>query len=136
MSYLKERRPEIFKLEPKPNSIHAYEFDPVDCKSIENSKAPEFIQANDPLIIDTRSNLAYRAGHIPNSINITDTFLEEMVDDRRPFPKQKKILIACVRGTASRRVVGYLRRQGYDAYNLEGGILEWKQNQFPLTKDL
>lgn len=136
ISYLKERRPEIFKLEPKPNSIHAFELNPDDCKTIESSKAPEFIQAHDPLIIDTRSNLAYRAGHIPHSINITDTFLEEIVDGRRPFPKQKKILIACVRGNASRRVVGYLRNQGYDAFNLEGGILEWKQNQFSLSKDL
>jgi len=41
------------------------------------------------------------------------------------LPRAQAIVCACRSGARSASVVGFLRRQGFDAVNLEGGILAW-----------
>jgi|SRR5664279_592497 len=41
------------------------------------------------------------------------------------LPRAGAIVCACRSGARSASVVGFLRRQGFDAVNLEGGILAW-----------
>lgn len=132
MSYLKERKPEVFKLEAKPNSIQNYEFSEDDLEEVPNNSIDEFIKDKQTMIIDIRSNLAYRMGHIPSSINITDSFLEEIIDNRFPFPKETRLIITCARGNSSKRIAAYLRKQGYDSFSLKGGILQLKRDGYNL----
>lgn len=127
MSYLKERKPEIFKLDAKPDSIKNYEFSEDHLKEVSSDSIEEFVKDKQTMIIDIRSNLAYRMGHIPDSINITDSFLEEMIDNRYPFSKSTKLVITCARGNSSKRYAGYLRKQGYNSFSLEGGVLGYKK---------
>ena len=41
------------------------------------------------------------------------------------LPRAEAIVCACRSGARSASVVGFLRRQGFDAVNLDGGILAW-----------
>jgi len=132
MSYLKERKPEIFKLEAKPDSIKNYAFSEDDLEEVTNNSIQEFIEDKQIMIIDIRSNLAYRMGHIPGSINITDSFLEEIIDNRYPFPKETRLIITCARGNSSKRIAAYLRKQGYYSSSLKDGILGLKNLNFEL----
>lgn len=133
MSYLKERRPEIFKMEARPNSIKNYEFSTEDLHEIDVKTMDQIIDDKKTVIIDIRSNLAYRMGHIPSSINLTDSFLEEIIDDRLPFNSDSNIVIACARGNSSQRIAAYLHKQGYQSFSLRGGIQGLKQSGYALA---
>ncbi len=102
MSYLKERKPEVFKLEAKPDSIKNYSFSEDDLEEVTNDSIEEFSKDKQTIVVDIRSNLAYRMGHIPCSINITDSFLEEIIDNRFPFPKETRLIITCARETVQK----------------------------------
>lgn len=41
------------------------------------------------------------------------------------LPKDKEIGVLCRSGARSGRVTVFLREQGYNAYNITGGILNW-----------
>lgn len=122
ISYLKERRPEIFKLRPQKNSIKSFYVEDQNVQTIESNQLEGWITQYDPMIIDMRSNLAFKFGHIPGSINIVDTLLEDIVDNKDPFPKDKPLLFVCARGTASAKYAAYMSSRGYDSYNLQHGI--------------
>ena len=49
------------------------------------------------------------------------------------LPRAALIVCACRSGSRSASVVGLLRRQGFDAVNLEGGILAWARDIGPGT---
>ena len=133
LSYLKEHLPELFNLPPKANSF-------ADFKNTNLEMAPEIevenlSTTNDYLLIDIRSNLAYRSGHIPSSINIKEDLLIEMIDDNQlPFPKTKTIIITCVKGNSSKAIVSYLASKGYQALSLKGGLAEYKNRLGILEK--
>ena len=49
------------------------------------------------------------------------------------LPRAGTIVCACRSGARSASVVGFLRKQGFDAVNLEGGILAWAHEVGPGT---
>ncbi len=57
------------------------------------------------------------------------TFLDHLDE----LPGQP-IYVLCRSGSRSARVVDYLEQQGYDAYNIEGGILEWEAAGLPVVR--
>lgn len=85
-------------------------------------------------IIDIRGNFSYSIWYIKNSINISDEFLTQMIEEGNVFPKDKKILIVCRIGKNSGKYVHFLRKKWYEAYALQWWIKDWKQNNYPLEK--
>jgi cysteine synthase B len=94
------------------------------------------IESAPPLIIDIRSNITYKIGHIPGSINILEDSLETIIDNAKPFPKNRKIIVVCPNGDRSKRYAAYLLKQGYEAYNLTAGIIAWKDAAYEFEKSL
>lgn len=133
MSYLKERKPEIFGHKPNPQSIRSFSYNPNEVPTIKNDSVEEFLNQKKPLVIDVRSNLAYKFGHLSNAINITDTFLEDIVDNKMPFAKNKPLLFVCARGLSSARFACYMKQRGYDAYSLQDGM---NNLSLPLDKEI
>ena len=86
-------------------------------------------ETNDALLIDTRTNLAFRLGHIPGSVNIPTHLIEQMIGTGPSFPKDKRIVLVCPVGEQAKPHAAALRDQGYDAYVLEGGIAKWREEQ-------
>ena len=43
------------------------------------------------------------------------------------IPKEHPVVVVCHHGARSRKVMLWLRQQGYDAINLEGGIDAWSR---------
>lgn len=43
------------------------------------------------------------------------------------IPKDVPVVVLCHHGARSRKVMQWLRQQGYDAVNLEGGIDAWSR---------
>ena len=123
MSYLKKRRPELFGGEKQ---------------EIETTKEPDQITVDqahqefeDFTVVDIRSNPAYKASHIPGSINITGDRLKDILRTGNPFPN-RKILVVCPTGDESGKYAAMIDKKGGEAYNLENGITEWRDSGKPL----
>ena len=123
MSYFKKRRPELFGGEKQ---------------EIETTKEPDQITVDqahqefeDFTVVDIRSNPAYKASHIPGSINITGDRLKDILRTGNPFPN-RKILVVCPTGDESGKYAAMIDEKGGEAYNLENGITEWRDSGKPL----
>ena len=137
MSYIKKRRPEIFDSEIKRETIRTLtEEDMKYAKTININNAEEWIEKNNPIIIDLRGNLAYKNGHIENAINITDIFFEDLVDNGTPFSKENSVLLVCSIGDKSKKFSSLLNKKGMNVYSLENGMIAWRENSFPLKRSL
>ena len=137
MSYIKKRRPEIFDSEIKRETIRTLtEEDMKYAKTIDINNAEEWIEKNNPIIIDLRGNLAYKNGHIANAINITDIFFEDLVDNGTPFSKENTVLLVCSIGDKSKKFSSLLNKKGMNVYSLENGMIAWRENSFPLKRSL
>ena len=137
MSYIKKRRPEIFDSEIKRETIRTLtEEDMKYAKTIDINNAEEWIEKNNPIIIDLRGNLAYKNGHIANAINITDIFFEDLVDNGTPFSKENSVLLVCSIGDKSKKFSSLLNKKGMNVYSLENGMTAWRENSLPLKRSL
>ena len=80
--------------------------------------------------VDVREPYEFSAGHIEDSIHIPigeiPTRFEELRGD-------EKLVIVCQVGQRSALVAEFLRGQGMDAHNLEGGLQRWAAEGLPLT---
>lgn len=71
----------------------------------------------------------YRMRH-PELQNIPFSELEDRMQE---FSKNKKQVLVCNNGVRSRSVAKYLEERGFqEVYYLEGGLVKWQQNRFPL----
>ena len=137
MSYIKKRRPEIFDSEIKRETIRTLtEEDMNYAKTIDVNNAEEWIEKNNPIIIDLRGNLAYKNGHIANAINITDIFFEDLVDNGTPFSKENTVLLVCSIGDKSKKFSSLLNKKGMNVYSIENGMTAWRENSLPLKRSL
>ncbi|WP_052659500.1 rhodanese-like domain-containing protein [Bacillus alveayuensis] len=81
------------------------------------------------VLIDVRPVDEYEYGHIPNSISIPISKLEQKLHS---LPKDKEIIAYC-RGpycVFATEAVEILISNGYKALLLDAGINEWKQMEY------
>ncbi|WP_437123453.1 ATP-binding protein [Lacrimispora indolis] len=74
------------------------------------------------VLIDVRDQTSYNHGFIPGAINIEK---EALLNGDSPLPRDKKIILYCLKGIISEDAARDLREKGYEAYNLRGGYGEW-----------
>ena len=59
--------------------------------------------------------------------------MSEMQNRWNEIPKDEDVVIYCRTGNRSGNLIFQLIQQGYDnLFNLDGGIVEWHQNNFPV----
>jgi len=135
LSYIKERKPELFGATSKADSVaNITEDDRKKAATVRIDEALPWIAEKKPIIIDIRSNLAFKVAHIQNSINIPQEQLIKIIDSAMPFSSGQTILFTCPIGEQSKRFAYYLQTKGYDAATLEAGITGWRDAGLPLEK--
>lgn len=86
-------------------------------------------------LIDVRTPEEYSEGHIKNSQNIdynSPTFGEDIL----VLDKSKPVIVYCKSGKRSENSSKVLKKAGFvTVYDLEGGILEWKEKGLEVTVD-
>lgn len=73
-------------------------------------------------IIDVREVSEYHSGHIPRSVNMP---LSELDETYPGLSKDEEYLIVCRSGARSGRATDFLIGKGYRAKNIEGGMNQW-----------
>lgn len=78
----------------------------------------------DPTIIDVREDYELEeTGRIKNSIHIP---MDQIPNRLKEIPKDREIYLLCRSGVRSYNVAKYLNELGYEAINLDGGIINYK----------
>lgn len=102
--------------------------------SIHPATATQLINRENAVILDVREDNEYREGHIVNSVHIPVSFLRDRMKDLDKY-KDRPIIVGCRSGQRSSQACAILKKQGFDnVYNLNGGIMAWKNDNLPLTK--
>ncbi len=84
-------------------------------------------------IVDVRTKEEIQhEGKIPGSILITLSTLEQNLDKLTNY-KSNKIFVYCRTGNRSVSGSRILSNHGFKAYNLKGGINEWKRENLPVS---
>lgn len=132
VSYLKERRPEIFAEPEKENSLSRFVDNSCASEDIEISpkNLDEMLLSSDnPIVVDIRTAQSFGLVCIPGSINMPLEIFRKLIDGQNPFEESLKIILVCAVGEQSRYYAGYLRSLGCNAYSLSGGIMTWRDFQ-------
>jgi rhodanese-related sulfurtransferase len=82
------------------------------------------------VLIDVRSPQEYNEERIANTPLIPLQFLEKRIGDLERY-KKKKIIVYCLSGGRSDLAVEILRDYGFNAVNMQGGLLQWKALRYP-----
>jgi rhodanese-related sulfurtransferase len=85
-----------------------------------------------PLVIDVRQPEEYRIGHIAGAKLIP---LSELSQRMKELPKDKEIVCVCASGSRSRSATKLLIREGYNAFDMSGGMMMWSQAKLSVKKE-
>ncbi len=85
------------------------------------------------LVVDLRPEKEYRIGHITSSLNWPYERIRDLPDMLKKHKKRPTVLV-CGNGRNSAAAQILIKKQGYEAERLGGGLLEWEQANLPLVK--
>ncbi|MCP4975041.1 MAG: rhodanese-like domain-containing protein [Maribacter sp.] len=88
----------------------------------------EKLNADDnAFILDVRTPKEVEEGYIPKASNINIYLGQQFVAELKKLDKSKNYYVYCRSGNRSRQACALMTQIGFqNAYNLEGGIIEWK----------
>jgi rhodanese-related sulfurtransferase len=82
-------------------------------------------------VLDVRESAEWRHGHVDGALHIP---LAELPARIAEVP-EGQTLVVCRIGGRSARAVAYLRQQGHDVVNLDGGMVEWEAAGRPMVSE-
>jgi rhodanese-related sulfurtransferase len=80
-------------------------------------------------LIDVREPREFEAGHIAGSRNIP---LNDLSSRAGEIDRAHKVVFYCRSGSRSGMATQAFSEAGYDAHNMEGGMLEWAEAKLPM----
>jgi rhodanese-related sulfurtransferase len=84
-----------------------------------------------PFILDVRQPEEYRSGHIAGAKLVP---LGDLTHRMGSLPKDKEIICVCASGNRSSSGTCLLVNAGYNAFNMKGGMVSWRQAGLPVKK--
>ena len=98
------------------------------CGSIEQISAKDallFLNDDKYFFLDVRTYPEHNTKSIPNTACIPVQKIEQRIEEIAQY-KDKKIIVYCRSGNRSEIATKILNQNGFDAYNMIGGMNEWK----------
>ncbi|WP_445732393.1 rhodanese-like domain-containing protein [Mariniflexile sp.] len=91
--------------------------------------ASQLAEDENAVVLDVRTDAEVADGIIPNAIHIDIYKGQGFIDEVEALDKTKNYYVYCRSGNRSGQACAIMENLGFDnAYNLEGGILEWEGN--------
>ncbi|MFN3541941.1 MULTISPECIES: rhodanese-like domain-containing protein [Rhodococcus] len=84
------------------------------------------------ILLDVREDDEWQAGHAPDAVHIP---MGDIPSRAGEVDNQSEVYVVCKAGGRSARVVEYLNRVGYDAINVDGGMLAWQAAGRPIQSE-
>lgn len=83
-------------------------------------------------VLDVREGIEWVAGHIEGAQHIP---LHELPERIGELPSDEPVLVVCKVGGRSAQATAFLSQRGYDAVNLDGGLVAWEDAGRPLVSE-
>ncbi len=96
-------------------------------KTVSQNKFQRLINKKNTILLDVRTEVEYKAGHIPGSIQIdflkTDDFKKQVA----VLDKSKPYLLYCRSGKRSKDAMTVMKEMGFTKlFDLQGGFNSWE----------
>jgi rhodanese-related sulfurtransferase len=92
-------------------------------------EAAALVECGEAVVLDVRERIEWNAGHVPGARHVP---LDELGTRKSELPPGRTIVAVCRSGSRSRWAVKDLRRAGFTAENLRGGLRAWERAGLPL----
>jgi rhodanese-related sulfurtransferase len=89
---------------------------------------------DEDVMLDVREQDEWDAGHAPGAVHIPLAELPSRLGDL-PDPDAGTLAVVCRGGGRSSRAVAWLTQQGFDAANVDGGMVAWQRAGKQLVAD-
>lgn len=89
-----------------------------------------FDRRDEVQFLDVREHYEYDAGHIEDSLHIPMSQLNTRADE---IAADRTVVVVCRSGNRSALVTNALNRGGWQAENLDGGMIAWARAELPIT---
>jgi rhodanese-related sulfurtransferase len=83
-------------------------------------------------LVDVRTPAEVEAGRIAGALHIE---LEQLPTQAGELERERPVVFYCRTGQRSAMASGAFRAAGYEAYNLEGGLLAWVEGGHPIEPE-
>jgi rhodanese-related sulfurtransferase len=87
-------------------------------------------EVGETFLLDVREDDEWAQGHAPTAAHVPMFEVPARLD---ALPTDAPIAVICHVGGRSARVAQWLRQQGYDAHNVEGGMDAWQAAGLPVV---
>lgn len=84
----------------------------------------EYNKSRDNVLLDVRTIAEYKSGSLSKALH-ADYFSPSFLQLIEQLQKDKTYFVFCRAGNRSSSAVNTMRKMGFNAYNLNGGIGEW-----------
>ncbi|UEG50127.1 thioredoxin fold domain-containing protein [Ferruginibacter lapsinanis] len=104
---------------------------------VNNLSVDEFekaISKTDIQLLDVRTADEYQSGHLNNSMLADWNNKTEFAERVKALDKAKPVYTYCLARARSKAATEWLLQNGFNAYNLTGGIKAWKAANKPLVQ--
>ena len=101
-------------------------------RDISPESAAKLRDTGDAQLIDVRQPYEWEAGRIAGARHIA---LGSISGQAEAIERQRPVVFVCRSGSRSAMAADAFREAGYDAYNLEGGLLAWVDRGLPLEPE-
>ena len=88
------------------------------------------------VLLDVREPDEWEAGHAPNAVHVPMNSVPATLEhDPGEITPEATVVVTCKAGGRSAQVTAWLVANGYDAYNLQGGMQAWAQADQPMVSE-
>ena len=108
---------------------NAFRADDVD---LDPDHARTLIESGEVQLIDVREPQEWDAGRIAGARHVQ---LEQLAAEADSVDREQPVLFYCRSGSRSGMAANAFRRAGFDAYSMDGGLVEWDRRGYPLEPE-
>jgi rhodanese-related sulfurtransferase len=101
-------------------------------EDISPARAAELVRDGDAQLVDVRTPEEVEAGRIAGSRHIELDLLPSQANE---IERGRPVVFYCRTGARSAMASGAFRAAGYEAYNLDGGLLAWVEGGRPIEPE-
>ena len=88
------------------------------------------------VLLDVRNEDEWEAGHIDGAVHVPMSSLQHQLQyEPGPLTPDVPIVVVCKVGHRAAHVTAWLNQQGFDATNLDGGMVAWQEAGRPMVSD-
>jgi rhodanese-related sulfurtransferase len=101
-------------------------------EELDPARVAELLRDADAQLVDVRTPPEHGAGRIAGDVHIE---LEQLPAEAGSLDRERPLVFYCRSGTRSALATQAFRASGYDAYNLDGGLLAWVESGLPIEPE-